>query len=252
MENLARYIIRASFSQERMTYLDQEGTVVYAAKACPGRRSGNGKSVKVFPALEWLAAMCSHIPNQGEQMVRYYGYYSNVSRGKRQMAGKNDDGPCILDAQEDSKAFRKSWARLIQKIYEVDPLICPKCRGIMRIISFIEDKQVIRAILRTPGIMACQIQAATYSGLSKASSYQQLKGREGFHLDGTLRITTIQVRKDNLPLLQGPGGGVHGDIATAAQGHADVQLRIQKENVLIAILPQDHLQIVADRLPEER
>jgi hypothetical protein len=26
MENLARYIIRASFSQERMQYLDQEGT----------------------------------------------------------------------------------------------------------------------------------------------------------------------------------------------------------------------------------
>ena len=32
MENLARYIIRASFSQERMTYLDQEATVIYAAK----------------------------------------------------------------------------------------------------------------------------------------------------------------------------------------------------------------------------
>jgi len=29
---------------------------------------------KVFDALEWLAAMCSHIPNRGEQMVRYYGY----------------------------------------------------------------------------------------------------------------------------------------------------------------------------------
>ena len=29
------------------------------------------------------------------------------------------------------------WARLIQKIYEVDPLTCPKCRGIMRIISII-------------------------------------------------------------------------------------------------------------------
>jgi len=32
MENLARYIIRASFSQERMQYLDQEGTVVYTSK----------------------------------------------------------------------------------------------------------------------------------------------------------------------------------------------------------------------------
>jgi len=41
MENLARYIIRASFSQERMTYLDQEATVVYKAK--------DGKDTKVLP-----------------------------------------------------------------------------------------------------------------------------------------------------------------------------------------------------------
>jgi hypothetical protein len=36
--------------------------------------SKNGKSSKIFPALEWLAAMCSHIPNRGEQTVRYYGF----------------------------------------------------------------------------------------------------------------------------------------------------------------------------------
>jgi len=80
MENLARYIIRASFSQERMQYLDQEGTVVYTSK--------DGATTKSFPALEWLAAMCSHIPNRGEQMVRYYGWYSNASweSGRRKAA----------------------------------------------------------------------------------------------------------------------------------------------------------------------
>src|SRR5450759_3493915 len=108
MENLARYIIRASFSQERMMYLDQEGTVVYTGK--------DRKTCKVFPAMEWLAAMCTHIPNRGEQMVSYYGYYTNVARGKRQKEGKDDAVPCILEPQGNEKAFRKSWARLIQKI----------------------------------------------------------------------------------------------------------------------------------------
>jgi hypothetical protein len=70
MENLARHIIRASFSQERMRYLEQEGTVVYTAK--------DKKTSKSFPAFGWMASMCSHIPNRGEQIVRYYGYYSNV------------------------------------------------------------------------------------------------------------------------------------------------------------------------------
>ena len=61
MENLAHYIIYPEgHKQERMQYLDQEGKVVYVSK--------DGKSIKVFPAMEWLTAtrarqgMCSHIP----------------------------------------------------------------------------------------------------------------------------------------------------------------------------------------------
>ena len=50
-------------------------------------------------------------------------------------------------------ASRKSWARLIQKIYEVDPLICPLCRGPMRVISAIEDQPVIKKILNHLGLL---------------------------------------------------------------------------------------------------
>jgi len=59
MENLARYVVRASFSQERMTYLPDESQVLY--------RSKDGKNEKTFDALEWLAAMCSHVPSKGGQ-----------------------------------------------------------------------------------------------------------------------------------------------------------------------------------------
>ena len=43
MENLARYIIRASFSQERMTYMPEESKVLY--------RSKDGKKENIFGAL---------------------------------------------------------------------------------------------------------------------------------------------------------------------------------------------------------
>jgi hypothetical protein len=82
IENLARYIIRASFSQERMTYIPEESRIIYQSK--------DGKNEKVFDALEWLAAMCSHVPNKGEQMVKYYGHYSNVSRGKRKKQNQDE------------------------------------------------------------------------------------------------------------------------------------------------------------------
>jgi hypothetical protein len=96
-----------------------------------------------FDALEWLAAMCSHVPDKGEHMVRYYGYYSNVSRGKRNK--QNQDGliPCILEADVSKKRCQKSWARLIPKMYEVDPLVCPKCNGQRRITSLLRPTDLL-------------------------------------------------------------------------------------------------------------
>ncbi|MBF0548691.1 MAG: transposase [Candidatus Riflebacteria bacterium] len=149
MENLGRYIIRASISQERMTYMDQEGKIVYESK--------DGLTKKEFTPLEWLANICSHIPDPGQQTVRYYGFYSNVSRGKRLKAECDDKVPSISESLGGSgKAFRRNWARLIQKIYEIDPLVCPKCQGLMRVISFIEEKAVIEKILKHLGLWTVQ------------------------------------------------------------------------------------------------
>ena len=108
IENLARYIIRASFSQERITYIPEKSKVLY--------RSKDGKKENMFDALEWLAAMCSHVPNKGEQMVRSYGYYSNVSRGKRKKSEQDKRIPYILEPDGTPQEYRKNWARLITTI----------------------------------------------------------------------------------------------------------------------------------------
>ncbi|MBA7582191.1 hypothetical protein ES708_24111 [subsurface metagenome] len=141
-ENLARYIIRASFSQKRMKYFPQEAKVTY--------RSKYSKDIKEFSALEWMAALCPHIPDRGGQTVRYLGYYSNATRGRL----KKEEGETEWHITEDEypKKINRSWARLIMKIYEVDPLICPRCGGDMRIIAFIEDCKVVKKILDYLGI----------------------------------------------------------------------------------------------------
>ena len=135
-----------------MTYIPEESKVVYKSK--------DGEEEKIFDALEWLAAMCSHVPNKGDQMVRYYGYVSNVSRGKRKKNERDELIPSILQPVEDpdfsgdgsSKEYRRNWARLIQKIYEVDPLTCPKCASQMRVISIIEQDEIIKKILNHLGL----------------------------------------------------------------------------------------------------
>ena len=78
---------------------------------------------KNLTKVDFIASICSHIPNKNEQMVRYTGYYSNVCRGRRKRQCTCELRLCV---EEDGyKSANKSWARLIKKIYEVDPLICP-------------------------------------------------------------------------------------------------------------------------------
>ena len=125
-------------------------------------QSKDGASTKTFDALDWprqRTAGCkhspqlvTHIPNKGEQMVRYYGFYSNKSRGLRKKAGTDDAVPALIESEVSSKEFRKNWARLIQKIYNVNPLLCSKCSGSMRIIAFIEDEQLVKKILKHLGL----------------------------------------------------------------------------------------------------
>lgn len=47
-----------------------------------------------------------------------------------------------------SKEHRKNWDRLIQKIYETDLLCRPNCLGKVRILSFIDDPDLMKKILK--------------------------------------------------------------------------------------------------------
>jgi len=53
-----------------------------------------------------------------------------------------------IDAPPPSKELKKRWSHFIRKVYETDPLTCPKCQGEMRIISFIDQPEVIKKILQ--------------------------------------------------------------------------------------------------------
>jgi len=65
LESLARYIIRASFSQERMTYIaakdssDRVATVIYQSK--------DAKTTKTFDALDWPRQRTAGCPANGMQ-----------------------------------------------------------------------------------------------------------------------------------------------------------------------------------------
>jgi diadenosine tetraphosphate (Ap4A) HIT family hydrolase/ribosomal protein S27E len=159
VERLARYIMRPPISLDRMSW-DGEGEVRYRRKRGHESSGAPVALVETFDPLEFLARVIMHIPEPRRHLIRFYGWYSNVSRGKRRLReeaagsacpsgeghapsvrGKKDQGP-------DARALRRSWAQLIKRIYEVDPLVCPSCGSEMKVIAFIIDHAVVDKILR--------------------------------------------------------------------------------------------------------
>ncbi len=177
LQRLAEYILRCPFSLSRVVRLTDDGSVIYRAEkdhcrrfpgpASADLRSGPKRNFQVFSALDFLAEVTQHIPNKGEHLVRGHrpkvgrGWYSHRQRGirdKLRQAGQTQR-PTIdraaLDAQKPGPrpGSVSTWAMLIKRVYEVDPLACPCCGAEMKIISFIERSQrdVIERILRHCG-----------------------------------------------------------------------------------------------------
>jgi hypothetical protein len=59
-----------------------------------------------------------------------------------------------VSAHEPRRIPSKKWRELIKKVWEADPLRCPKCSREMRIVSLIDEEDVIERILRHLGL--CQ------------------------------------------------------------------------------------------------
>jgi len=67
-------------------------------------------------------------------LVRYYGVYSNVSRGKKKKLTGVETVTWKAEVTEVppplvSKELKGRWSYSIRKVYETDPLVCPKCSG---------------------------------------------------------------------------------------------------------------------------
>jgi len=156
-QRVAGYMVHPPIALERLRYRPETGQVIYY-----GRQRGRGgdaeaSPARIFPALDFLAALCTHVPDSGQQLVRYYGAFSNARRvSPGAPASASAPSASVHSMQQDgsdrgpqlARERRRSWARLIKKVYEADPLVCPRCLGPLKIISLIGDGPVIEKILR--------------------------------------------------------------------------------------------------------
>jgi hypothetical protein len=209
VERLSQYMARGPFSLARLVRITASGHVVYRAEkdhcqkfpepASADLLHGVRRNFQIFEPLDFLAELTQHIPNKGEHLIRYYGHYSNKPRGMRSRNAPESRGmgiprstgilpvsPTGVSPVEESttesrqpqtqcsdRLARRRWAMLIQRVYNADPLLCPRCGGTMKIVAFIEAHQqdIIRKILehcgrwqdpppRGPPNLTCTLQPA--------------------------------------------------------------------------------------------
>lgn len=107
-----------------------------------------GQTELTLDPLEWIHKVVQQIPAPRQHMVRYYGAYANRRRRRLQEAAQETaEAASAGPAEEKRAAPRASWARLLHKIFEIDPLLCPKCQVEMKVISVITEPAVIDRIL---------------------------------------------------------------------------------------------------------
>ena len=60
-------------------------------------RASPARNFQVFEPLAFIAEVTQHIPESGQHLIHYYGWYSNKSRGLR---ARNADTPVCAVAQD--------------------------------------------------------------------------------------------------------------------------------------------------------
>ena len=171
---LAQYVARAPLSLQKLTYDAVGAKVLYHTTYNPYFR----QNTTLWDAVDFIASLTQFIPPWGVRYVHYYGLYSSRCKARWQRwphvaqlapTGWKDSHPDGLPAVPaptptqtvpqracrslGRQPFRKkrrepAWAKLIAKIYEVDPLICAHCGSEMKLIAVITDPAEVRKILR--------------------------------------------------------------------------------------------------------
>lgn len=86
-----------------------------------------------LPVLEFISRLISHIPDKNFRNIRYYGFLSNRLRGKLL--------PIVYELLNIKRLFKikiyTPWQQMIKNAYNYDPLKCPECNSIMKLLYIV-------------------------------------------------------------------------------------------------------------------
>lgn len=165
LERLLRYCLRPALSLKRLEYRTQEGQVRYRPdKGRPGE-----PDVLDWPAEEFIERFARLIPPPRHHLVRYSGALGRRSRLRSLVTrAALERTPCEALTGEDclqqtqkfaqavellrragraAGAAARSWAAMLRRVFEVDPLLCETCGGeLSPVAAILEDRELCRLL----------------------------------------------------------------------------------------------------------
>ena len=146
-EHVIRYMTRPPVPHGSLTWT-QEGNVLMKLK----RAWSNGTSHMKFTGPEFVERLVSLVPAPRVNLVRYCGLFAPNARLRTKALRQEEAEDSTKAACQEKKGDYLEWAVLMQRVFEVDVTLCPRC-GLegMQIIASITDPIVIRDMLSSMG-----------------------------------------------------------------------------------------------------
>jgi hypothetical protein len=176
LERLCRYAARPPLSSERLSRRE-DGRVQYRLR----HRWRDGTTHILFEGVELIERLAALVPPPRFNTVRYHGILApaascrdrvvprnrtsldtdgdgeprEMSHGRRGCAGPQGDSSPVDSRPAESSSNRPrrlSWSELMQRVFAIDVLECPRCSARLRILAAITSLTAVRAILDCMGL----------------------------------------------------------------------------------------------------
>jgi hypothetical protein len=157
LEILVKYLARPPIANDRLSELP-DGRLALQFK----QSWRDGTTHAVFAPHELIEKLVPLIPHPRAHLIRYHGILGPaaedrdkvVPKATRVESGRTMDPaePREADPSHMPRLNRLPWAVLLKRVFVVDVLECPKCKGRMKILAAITKPEHVRRVLASLGL----------------------------------------------------------------------------------------------------
>lgn len=140
LHKLVCYLMRSPVNLSRLRYHPQSQLILYEPKA-----GHDADELARLDPLEFLARVLIRVPEPNKHLVLFYGAYAIRVRSSYRPQGPPSDQ--ATEPTPSRRALSKTWRELTYRIFEIDPLTCPRRAGEMKPLAFITEHDTICRIL---------------------------------------------------------------------------------------------------------